>query len=81
MAAFCGCCGAEITRKTTDACPMCGAPRHGLLREEPLWVAETEKDFSTKEAHGIRSDHKCLKSKQTTHDRAGEHLPQMRIEK
>jgi hypothetical protein len=47
---------------------MCGAPGHGLLREEPLWVEETEKDFSTKEAHGIRSDRKCLKSKQTTHD-------------
>jgi predicted amidophosphoribosyltransferase len=28
MAAFCACCGAEITRKP-EACPKCGAPRHG----------------------------------------------------
>jgi rRNA maturation protein Nop10 len=30
MAAFCSCCGAEITLKA-EACPVCGAPRHGML--------------------------------------------------
>ena len=30
MAAFCGCCGAEITSKE-EACPVCGTPRHGML--------------------------------------------------
>lgn len=35
MAAFCGCCGAEITLKTSESCPLCGAPTHGLLQPEP----------------------------------------------
>jgi hypothetical protein len=30
MAAFCACCGAEITLKA-EACPVCGAPQHGML--------------------------------------------------
>jgi hypothetical protein len=30
MAAYCGCCGAEITSKT-EACPVCGTPQHGML--------------------------------------------------
>jgi hypothetical protein len=30
MAAFCACCGAEIKLKA-EACPVCGAPRHGML--------------------------------------------------
>ena len=30
MAAFCSCCGAEITLKA-EACPVCGTPRHGML--------------------------------------------------
>ena len=34
MAAFCGCCGAEITSKV-EACPVCGMPRHGMQRLEP----------------------------------------------
>ena len=29
MAAFCACCGAEITLKP-QACPVCGTPRHGM---------------------------------------------------
>lgn len=29
MAAFCECCGAEITLKS-EACPVCGTPRHGM---------------------------------------------------
>jgi hypothetical protein len=34
MAAFCTCCGAEITRRT-EACPVCGNPRHGMLPDLP----------------------------------------------
>jgi hypothetical protein len=30
MAAFCGCCGAEISDRA-EACPVCGTPRHGIL--------------------------------------------------
>ncbi len=30
MAAFCGCCGAEITDRA-EACPVCGTPRHGMI--------------------------------------------------
>ena len=29
MAAFCGCCGAEITLKD-EACTVCGTPHHGM---------------------------------------------------
>jgi hypothetical protein len=32
MAAFCGCCGAEITTKA-EKCPVCGTPRHGMSPE------------------------------------------------
>jgi len=34
MAAFCICCGTEITRRV-EACPICGTPRHGMLPELP----------------------------------------------
>jgi hypothetical protein len=30
MAAFCACCGAEITLKA-EACVVCGTPRHGMV--------------------------------------------------
>ncbi|GGG94751.1 hypothetical protein [Silvibacterium dinghuense] len=30
MAAFCACCGAEITPKS-GPCTLCGAPQHGSL--------------------------------------------------
>jgi hypothetical protein len=35
MAAFCGCCGAEITGKD-EACLVCGTPRHGMGRPDAL---------------------------------------------
>ena len=35
MAAFCACCGAEITLKA-EACPVCGTPRHGMLPPDLL---------------------------------------------
>jgi hypothetical protein len=33
MAAFCGCCGAEIAGKA-EACLVCGTPRHGMMRAD-----------------------------------------------
>jgi hypothetical protein len=35
MAAFCACCGAEITLKQ-EACTVCGMPRHGMLAADCL---------------------------------------------
>jgi predicted amidophosphoribosyltransferase len=37
MAAFCACCGAEITPKA-EACTVCGTPQHGSL---PVYLQET----------------------------------------
>jgi predicted amidophosphoribosyltransferase len=36
MAAFCACCGAEITLKA-KACPACGSPQHGMLGPDLLF--------------------------------------------
>ena len=33
MAAFCAYCGADITLKA-EACPACGAPRHGMAQPD-----------------------------------------------
>jgi predicted amidophosphoribosyltransferase len=43
VAAFCACCGAEITLKT-EACPLCGAPQHGMLQPDllPTFAVITE---------------------------------------
>lgn len=30
MAAFCGCCGAEISERA-EVCAVCGTPRHGMV--------------------------------------------------
>jgi predicted amidophosphoribosyltransferase len=35
MAAFCTCCGAEITLKA-EVCPVCGSPQHGMAQPDPL---------------------------------------------
>jgi predicted amidophosphoribosyltransferase len=35
VAAFCACCGAEITLKA-EACPVCGTPRHGMSSPDLL---------------------------------------------
>lgn len=42
MAAFCGCCGAEITLKA-EACPVCGTPRHGMSPEGTTGEASEER--------------------------------------
>lgn len=39
MAAFCSCCGAEITLKA-EACPVCGTPRHGMLKSDASVAAD-----------------------------------------
>jgi hypothetical protein len=35
VAAFCACCGTEITLKA-EACPVCGTPRHGMSQPDLL---------------------------------------------
>lgn len=39
MAAFCGCCGAEITLRA-QACPVCGTPRHGMAQTASLFTLD-----------------------------------------
>ena len=52
MAAFCGCCGAEITLKKAESCPACGAPTHGMVRADPLPAMEIHRETSQrKETH------------------------------
>jgi len=45
MAAFCACCGAEITLKA-EACPKCGTPQHGMLPPDLLSTLEVDTDPS-----------------------------------
>ena len=35
MAAFCSCCGAEITLEA-KTCPVCGNPQHGMAQPDLL---------------------------------------------
>jgi len=43
VAAFCACCGAEITLKA-EACPLCGNPLHGMSKSyvPPRFDLDTE---------------------------------------
>lgn len=45
MAAFCACCGAEITLKA-EACPVCGTPRHGMLQPDRFLTLDDDADSS-----------------------------------
>ncbi len=45
MAAFCTCCGAEITLKA-EACPVCGTPRHRMLRSDRPLTLDIDTDLS-----------------------------------
>jgi predicted amidophosphoribosyltransferase len=47
MAAFCECCGAKITLKP-EACPVCGAPRHGMSQREPSFKINAGSNQSPK---------------------------------
>jgi hypothetical protein len=47
VAAFCACCGSEITLKA-EACPVCGTPQHGMLqpdRSSGLDVAPSQEEI------------------------------------
>lgn len=48
MAAFCSCCGAEITLKA-EACPVCGAPQHGMLPRDLQPALDIATDTSQEE--------------------------------
>ena len=48
MAAFCECCGAVITLKA-EACPVCGAPQHGMLQGD-LRLVDVDADRSQEDA-------------------------------
>jgi predicted amidophosphoribosyltransferase len=39
VAAFCECCGAEITLKA-EACPVCGTPKHGMAQPNLLLTSD-----------------------------------------
>ena len=45
MAAFCTCCGAEITLKA-EACPVCGTPLHGMLQSDRPLTLDVDTDLS-----------------------------------
>ena len=45
MAAFCACCGAEITLKA-EACPVCGTPRHGMSQPDLLLTMDVDTEPS-----------------------------------
>jgi len=45
MAAYCTCCGAEITLKA-EACSVCGTPRHGMLPSNRLLTLDIDTDLS-----------------------------------
>jgi hypothetical protein len=45
VAAFCACCGAEITLKA-EACPVCGTPRHGMSQPELLLTMDVDTEPS-----------------------------------
>lgn len=55
MAAFCACCGAEITRRV-EACPVCGTPRHGMFPDpqDPTGADEDRSPEKIKDARKVR---------------------------
>jgi hypothetical protein len=57
MAAFCACCGAEITLKA-EACPVCGTPRHGMLPPDLLsaMLSRSDKDTETSQSGIVHGD-------------------------
>jgi predicted amidophosphoribosyltransferase len=59
MAAFCACCGAEITLKA-EACPKCGTPQHGMLPPDSLSRSEVDMDKSQEDVRIGRKLNKPL---------------------
>ena len=51
MAAFCECCGAEITLKA-EACPVCGSPQHGMLQRDLPLPFDADVNPSEEDADG-----------------------------
>ncbi len=51
MAAFCECCGAEITLKA-EACPVCGSPQHGMLQPDLPLPFDADVNPSEEDADG-----------------------------
>jgi len=49
MAAFCACCGAEITLKA-GACPVCGTPQHGMAQPDLLPALDLDRNPSQEDA-------------------------------
>ena len=43
VAAFCACCGAEITLKA-EPCPVCGTPQHGMSEPDLLLTLDVDTD-------------------------------------
>lgn len=54
MAAFCGCCGAEIGEKA-EACVVCGTPRHGMLRPDGLTPLDLGDEVRAEEIPDIQN--------------------------
>jgi hypothetical protein len=45
VAAFCECCGAEITLKA-EPCPVCGTPQHGMAKPDVRLTFDVDTDAS-----------------------------------
>jgi hypothetical protein len=55
VAAFCACCGAEITLKA-EACPVCGTPQHGMSQPDLLLTLDVGTDPSQPPVLGTFGD-------------------------
>ena len=61
MAAFCSCCGAEITLKA-EACPVCGTPRHGMGKPDPSpGLDVTDPSEEDEKRDGLFDKYACAK--------------------
>ena len=63
MAAFCACCGAEITLRA-EACPVCGIPRHGMSQPDLLLTMDVDTEPSQVGASISQGLSKSLRKRQ-----------------